>query len=452
MAVMSADFRRKKQEKWLESFYPAAPAEQYRQLDVLLNEAIEGPAPFLDSEALAYAANLVCQQLSRCNRLSELQALTERLAQVDADAMTLVLPFWNLQQLLTLLFMTRHESLPALLESSLARFDGMADAQWLSMLDLLAFYGQAPLAALLASELANRLGEGVVEGNNALDEAVVQHLLNFAFETYLTGPRNERAAKDMARQLKGVCKKSEIDYYLRELQQPAAAHLLSMERSLRADVGDDVLFYGHLSFGQWMLPQGINLLTSLVMMQHALELWEFEPAVPSFKKWVEVSKEQLLAYFNELEAPGGDANSAFVLAWGLPWIYAWLHEQNLCSGRYLAQMQHYCAELQTELMARRGPCLWSYAFVHRWSNPPETDPELFNAQAVAFALTRSQSLPLSDNPADSHAPTFIPPDDELLNVDLETMSAADLMTLLQRARLVYGDENLGVVLDHLSHD
>jgi hypothetical protein len=141
--------------------------------------------------------------------------------------------------------------------------------------------------------------------------------------------------------------------------------------------------------------------------------------------------------------------SAVVLAWGMPFVYAWLHERNLCSARYLATMQAYCLELQQELIQRRGPCLWSYDFVHRWGCPPGMDEAAFAAQAALFAATRSQSTPLSEDPGENLAPPFVDSEDDLLDVEPARMSGVELLALLQQARFAYGDEALGVVIDHL---
>ena len=81
-----------------------------------------------------------------------------------------------------------------------------------------------------------------------------------------------------------------------------------------------------------------------------------------------------------------EKTSAFVLLWGLPYVYGYLSAQGVADDRLNGRVLDRVARLKDILFERVGDDLWKYAFVRRW------DENAYEDDVFDFSFRRREQL------------------------------------------------------------
>ena len=394
-------------ESWLQAFDAASPLQRQR----LLTKALQSGEPFANSadrEPLVAATVLVSQLLAEHNLLAQLRELIDLVEQGAPDVHAALLPAMNHFLLQDALYGQQGDQALGLLEALIAQVGSetgaagpeLAGEEWQAMLSELTFYGRAVAAAGLANRLERRLGEDRLAKDEDLAYALEQHQVFAAIESFWRSAQTDTDHETFLRALQAADIEDIEDLRaLTELRdRPAASQLGKVRQSFRERDCDAALLPAQLAFGRWMLENHeLNLFTSAWMMEQAFGLWQLAPEKgrPEFSKWGLIKSKDFLEYCDGLGHH--EALDGFVLLWGLPLVCSWLQEQGLANLLVSRHLLSLLPQARAALMQERRGDLWTAAFVLHW---PAGLPDQ-EAETAAFAASREQSTPLSDDPQDS---------------------------------------------------
>ena len=269
------------------------------------------------------------------------------------------------------------ELLPPLLEGGLMAED-LED-----LLAEMAFYGQDQLAAKMANEFEQRLGEAELAKEQDLAYALEQHQVFAAIATYWQSAADAEAEQAFVEALRRADIEDPADLAaLRALRDSSVATQIGqIKQSFREREIDAALMPAQLAFGR--SQTGLNLFTAAAMIEQAFGLWQLAPEKgrPEFDKWFKIKPADLSNYIRELaqDAP----TEAFVLLWGLPHVCDWLGSQGLLNPLTRQYLLGQLAHLRRITMDIQNEMVWTYAFAPSWPRAAG-EPEEAEVPLTAF--------------------------------------------------------------------
>lgn len=444
MSNPSADFRLKKEEKWLHQFQHATPMEQIH----LLQEVLAAP-PFLNPATLAATSVYIGQLLWGNNQRQLLNKILSQLSQSFPQVWEQVSAAFSLPLFYETLYQQKWAKLKPLLQNCVTHFDALNMQQWLLLFDNLHLYGQAEHGVELALKLKKPAYCMAQDELEIIQETITHHLLNGAFERWLSSPHKAKDQQKFILDLKkaGFTKKTDLAFYLEQISRSSESLKSTFQQALQRSDMDTVLFDGHLAFGQELLRKhGMPMLSSLAIMQEVVAIWELFPPGTSLKVRLNLSQQHLLDYAEDAFDPENPDNPApFVLAWGLPLVYDWLLQNEWIAPERYRQILKWSRDLQKQMLNQYQHVLWRFMFVFRWPCPPGVESADLARQKKAFEASRENSLPIEHTVSLAERRLEM----EKLAESVQNMTALELVYLLDRARQEFGPAVLNELLEQL---
>ncbi|MEZ0367803.1 MAG: hypothetical protein ACAI44_01815 [Candidatus Sericytochromatia bacterium] len=382
-------------EHWLDSFQAASPRDRYQ----MLCNALEAPCLLLEPRDLGHAMASVSQILSRHNHFDAQLELAEQLRQRAPEVYQQILPVQNLLRLQDALFRERPDEITALLTSWCENLDLTPPDVLLMAWRYLIAHGQSEAALSLAQGLMGLTADEDLEAlarSLQIDTCIESVLQQQIAAVPVDWKAFERRLKELGlnpAERKG-CR-----------QRLSASETEQLIAILDACEHRDPQLYAWAlpAFGRWMLEQhGLSLLLSRELLAQAIALWDWSNHKRELNEHIRFSRAQLQDYLDQPpHLTGLDQFDVVLLLWGLPYVYDWLVSVDFCTPPQAQAIQGHLAVGRAVVFKTIGPSLWSYAFVHRWPAPANTDATARAEEARHLRATREQTRPLGTRPEDS---------------------------------------------------